>query len=96
MIDYYKTLGVKRTASNADIKSAYRKLARLRHPDVNHDSETAAREFDLLSKAYHVLSDPQERAYYDHQLNSTNSSSSILHSDNPHARRARNLAVQAK
>ncbi len=97
MIDYYKTLGVKRTASPADIKSAYRKLARLRHPDVNHDSETAAREFDLLSKAYHVLSDPQERAYYDDQLNSRNSSSSfILHSENPHARRARNLAVQAK
>ncbi len=97
MIDYYKTLGVKRTASNADIKSAYRKLARLRHPDVNHDSETGAREFDLLSKAYRVLSDPQERAYYDLQLNSLNSSrSSILHSDNPHARRARNLAVQAK
>jgi len=95
VIDYYKTLGVKRTASNADIKSAYRKLARLRHPDVNHDSETAAREFDLLSKAYHVLSDPQERAYYDQQLNSQ-SSGSILHSDNPHARRARNLAVQAK
>lgn len=96
MVDYYKTLGVKRTASSADIKSAYRKLARLRHPDVNQDSETAAREFDLLSKAYHVLSDPHERAYYDQQLNSRTSSSSILHSDNPHARRARNLAVQAK
>ena len=97
MIDYYKTLGVERTASSADIKSAYRKLARLRHPDVNHHSETAAREFDLLSKAYHVLSDPQERAYHDELLNSRNSSgSSILHSDNPHARRARNLAVQAK
>lgn len=96
MVDYYKTLGVKRTASGADIKSAYRKLARLRHPDVNQDSETAAREFDFLSKAYHVLSDPHERAYYDQQLNSRNSSSSILHSDNPHARRARNLAVQAK
>lgn len=96
MVDYYKTLGVKRTASGADIKSAYRKLARLRHPDVNQDSETAAREFDLLSKAYHVLSDPHERAYYDQQLNSRSSSSSILHSDNPYARRARNLAVQAK
>lgn len=97
MIDYYKILGVKRAASNADIKSAYRKLARLRHPDVNQNSESAAREFDLLSKAYHILSDPQERAYYDQQLNSRHSSSgSILHSDNPHARRARNLAVQAK
>lgn len=96
MIDYYKILGVKRAASNADIKSAYRKLARLRHPDVNHNSENAAREFDLLSKAYHILSDPQERAYYDQQLSSRHSGGSILHSDNPHARRARNLAVQAK
>ncbi len=97
MIDYYKTLGVKRSASSSDIKSAYRKLARVRHPDVNRDSETAAREFALLSRAYHILSDPQERAYYDEQLSSQNNSGySILHSNNPHARRARNLAVQAK
>lgn len=97
MIDYYKTLGVRRSASNSDIKSAYRRLARLRHPDVNQDSEAAAREFALLSRAYHILSDPQERAYYDDQLNSQNSSgTSILYSNNPHARRARNLAVQAK
>ena len=97
MTDYYKVLGVKRSASSADIKSAYRKLARLRHPDVNQDSEGAAREFALLSKAYHVLSDPQERSYYDGQLNSRSDRGySILHSENPHARRARNLAVQAK
>ncbi len=97
MIDYYKVLGVKRSASNSDIKSAYRKLARLRHPDVNRDSERASGEFALLSKAYHVLSDPQERSYYDGQLNSgSDRRYSILHSENPHARRARNLAVQAK
>jgi molecular chaperone DnaJ len=97
VIDYYKVLGVKRSATSADIKSAYRKLARLRHPDVNQDSEGAAREFALLSKAYHVLSDPQERSYYDGQLNSRSDRGySILHSENPHARRARNLAVQAK
>ena len=97
MTDYYKILGVKRSASSADIKSAYRKLARLRHPDINRDSESAAREFALLSKAYHILSDPQERSYYDDQLSSAdNRSYSILHSENPHARRARNLAVQAK
>jgi hypothetical protein len=95
--DYYKILGVKRSASSADIKSAYRKLARLRHPDINRDSESAAREFALLSKAYHTLSDPQERSYYDDQLSSAaNRGYSILHSENPHARRARNLAVQAK
>lgn len=97
MTNYYKILGIKRSATSADIKSAYRKLARIRHPDINRDSESAAREFALLSKAYHVLSNPQERSYYDDQLNSGNDRGySILHSENPHARRARNLAVQAK
>ena len=97
MIDYYKILGVKGTASRSEIKSAYRKLARLQHPDVNGGSESAAREFTLLSKAYHVLGDPQERAYYDEQLTAqSNKGYSILHSDNPHARRARNLAIQAR
>jgi len=97
VIDYYKILGVKTTASTVEIKSAYRKLARKKHPDVNRDSDGAAREFALLSKAYHVLSDPQERAYYDEQLRAQkNRSYSILNSDNPHARRARNLAMQAK
>ncbi len=96
MIDYYKVLGVKANSSQAEIKSAYRKLARKSHPDLNPDSE-AGRQFALLSKAYHTLSDPQERAYYDDQLNAQkNRSYSILDSNNPHARRARNLAVQAK
>lgn len=97
MTDYYKILGVHRSASRAEIKSAYRKLARLRHPDVNRDSEAAAKEFALLSKAYHTLSDPHERAYYDEELSSrASSTSSILHSNNPHARRARNVAIQAR
>jgi curved DNA-binding protein CbpA len=95
--DYYKILGVRRSASKSEVRSAYRKLARVRHPDVNGGSETAAREFALLSKAYRVLIDPQERAYYDEKLSSlTDSGYSILHSNNPHARRARNLAVQAR
>jgi curved DNA-binding protein CbpA len=97
LIDYYKILGIKRNASKAEIKSAYRKLARQRHPDLNKGSDAAAREFALLSKAYHILSDPQERAYYDQQLMAQmNANYSILHSDNPHARRARNVAVQAR
>lgn len=96
MIDYYKLLGVKNNATQAEIKSAYRKLARKSHPDLNPDSKDA-REFATLSKAYHVLSDPQERAYYDQQwLAQKNRSYSILDSNNPHAKRARNLAVQAK
>ena len=96
MIDYYKILGVKTTATQAEIKSAYRKLARKSHPDLNPNSE-AGRQFALLSKAYHTLIDPQERAYYDDQLRAQNNRSySILDSNNPHAKRARNLAVQAK
>jgi len=95
--NYYKVLGVRQSASKSEVKSAYRKLARLRHPDVNGGSEKAAREFALLSKAYRVLIDPQERAYYDEQLTArSNSGYSILHSNNPHAQRARNLAVQAR
>lgn len=97
MTNYYKVLGIRQSASKSEVKSAYRKLARLRHPDVNGGSEKAAREFALLSKAYRVLIDPQERAYYDDQLTAqSNSGYSILHSNNPHARRARNLAVQAR
>jgi hypothetical protein len=96
VIDYYKVLSVKTTASQAEIKSAYRKLARKNHPDLNPNSE-AGRQFALLSKAYHTLIDPQERAYYDDQLKAQkNRSYSILDSNNPHAKRARNLAVQAK
>lgn len=96
MINYYKLLGVKTNASQTEIKSAYRKLARKSHPDLNPNSE-AGRQFALLSKAYHTLIDPQERAYYDDQLKAqTNRSYSILDSNNPHAKRARNLAVQAK
>jgi curved DNA-binding protein CbpA len=95
--NYYKVLGIRRSASRSEVKSAYRKLARLRHPDVNGGSEKAAREFALLSKAYRVLMDPQERAYYDQQLTAQSESGySILHSNNPHAQRARNLAVQAR
>src|SRR5207302_7386158 len=97
MTDYYHVLGVKRDATATEIKSAYRKLARKRHPDVNRGSEKAAREFALLSLAYHTLIDPQERAFHDQQLDKpTYSSNSILESDNPHAQRVRNIAAQAR
>ena len=93
MIDYYQVLGVSRTASTAEIKSAYRKLARKRHPDVNRGSEKAAREFALLSLAYHTLIDPQERAFHDQQLDKPQTAS-ILHSDNPHAQRVREMQAR--
>ena len=96
MIDYYRILGVKPNASQTEIKSAFRKLARKSHPDLNPNSE-AGKQFALVSKAYHTLIDPTERVYYDEQLRAqTNRSYSILNSNNPHAKRARNLAVQAK
>ena len=96
MTDYYQVLGIKQSASAVEIKSAYRKLARKRHPDVNRDSEKAARDFALLSLAYHTLIDPQERAFHDQQLYKQRNGSSILESDNPHAQRARNIAAQAR
>ncbi|MEP6568817.1 MAG: J domain-containing protein [Acidobacteriota bacterium] len=93
--NYYKVLGIKRSASSSEVKSAYRKLARLRHPDVNGGSEKAAREFALLSKAYRVLNDPQERSYHDQELTIQSAGGdSVLRSDNTHARRAR--AMQAR
>ena len=96
MTDYYQVLGVKETATATEIKSAYRKLARKRHPDVNRGSEKAAREFALLSLAYHTLIDPQERAFHDQQLSKQRNGHSILESDNPHAQRVRNIAAQAR
>jgi curved DNA-binding protein CbpA len=94
VVDYYKILGVERSATAAEIKSAYRRLARKQHPDLNGGTEAAAREFALLSLAYKTLSDQQERAFYDGQL--ARSSSSVLHSDNIHARRMRRVAAQAR
>ena len=62
--DYYKTLGVKRNASQDEIKRAYRKLARKYHPDVNKEAG-AEDQFKELGEAYEVLKDPEKRAAYD-------------------------------
>lgn len=63
--DYYKTLGVERSASADEIKRAYRKLANKHHPDKNKDNPKAAEQFAKVSEAYEVLSDKEKRAKYD-------------------------------
>lgn len=63
--DYYATLGVAKDASAADIKKAYRKLARTLHPDANPDDPTAEQRFKDVGEAYSVLSDPEKREQYD-------------------------------
>jgi DnaJ-class molecular chaperone len=63
--DYYKILGVERNASEADIKSAFRKLARKHHPDVNPNNKDAERKFKEINEAYQVIGDPEKRKKYD-------------------------------
>src|SRR3954464_15474594 len=63
--DYYEILAVERTATDEEIKKAYRKLAIKYHPDKNPGDKTAEEQFKELGEAYEALSDPQKRAAYD-------------------------------
>ena len=63
--DYYEVLGIKRDASQDQIKQAYRKLARKFHPDLNPGDKSAEEQFKGLQEAYDVLSDPENRKLYD-------------------------------
>jgi molecular chaperone DnaJ len=63
--DYYETLGVERNASEQDLKSAFRKLAKEHHPDKNPGDKGAEQKFKDINEAYEALKDPQKRAAYD-------------------------------
>ena len=63
--DYYETLGVPRGSSEAEIKKAYRKLAKQLHPDRNKDNPKASERFSEVTAAYDLLSDKDKRAQYD-------------------------------
>ncbi|HTD82272.1 MAG TPA: DnaJ domain-containing protein, partial [Gemmatimonadaceae bacterium] len=65
MADFYQTLGVARSASDAEIKTAYRKQAMTYHPDRNNGSKEAEEKFKAITEAYDVLRDPNKRAVYD-------------------------------
>ena len=65
MKDCYEVLGVEKSASEAEIKSAYRKLAKKYHPDMNPDNKEAEEKFKEVNDAYAILSDPDKKQKYD-------------------------------
>lgn len=100
MVNYYKILKVSPKASMAEIKSAYRRLARKMHPDLNANDQNAAKDFAILAKAYEILSNPKARANYDTQISARESrgsihqTDSVFYSDNQHAQRLRQMAFE--
>ncbi len=64
-IDYYKVLGLEKSASDKDVKKAYRKLARKHHPDLNPNNPEAEKKFKQINEANEVLSNPEKRKKYD-------------------------------
>src|SRR5262245_30604660 len=92
MASLYAILGVNRTATQAEIKSAYRRMARKYHPDVNSDP-SAAQKFAQITDAYHTLNDPERRKDYDRTGRTVTTSGE---NNSPQARAARRAYYQSR
>jgi hypothetical protein len=95
MADLYGVLGVSRSASADEIKSAYRRLARKYHPDVNKDPSASSR-FAQINDAYQTLIDPDRRRSYDRTGNTASATTSARRANAQAARAARRAAYQAR
>lgn len=100
MVNYYDILKVSPEATPAEIKSAYRRLARQLHPDKNHGSEETALKFAAIAEAYETLGNSRERSKYDRRLaeitQGTNGDGRVFTSDNRYSRRWRQMAYEKR
>ena len=101
MVNYYDILKVSPQASKAEIKSAYRRLARKLHPDKNNGSEETALKFAAIAEAYEILGNSRERTIYDRrildqQVNGNGAVDSVFASSNRHAKRWRQMVVDKR
>ena len=100
-MNYYDILNVSPKASRAEIKSAYRRLARKLHPDRNNGSQDTALKFAAIAEAYEILGNPKERSRFDKKIleaqfrNSVNGDS-VFTSTNRHARRWRQMVYEKR
>ncbi|WP_194850470.1 DnaJ C-terminal domain-containing protein [Nonlabens antarcticus] len=92
--DYYKVLGVSNTATVKEIKTAYRKLARKYHPDLNPDNKDAEQKFKEINEANEVLSDPENRKKHDQYSQDWNNARSYNQSDNRSSQRTSGSSAQ--
>lgn len=99
MANYYEVLRVAQDATGAEIKSAYRRLARKLHPDKNNGAEDTARRFAEIAEAYEILGNPKQRAEYDRRILDAQfrgNGHSVFTSTNKHANRWRQMVYERR